>query len=261
MQHEKQQQGVGELEDSLRIYFSPSSSSLGSGPAAAIQRCPSVEQARCLNGNHMDSARYGHPQQSIPFPGSSNMSSSGSLPGLSQFPPAPCFDPSPVPSAWIPYPANWSDESGYHHALRGGAPINLGLPSLLTRPIPLPPGPSYHHLRQQQQQQMMGMMRGAGIGSGSGSAQSDTELIDQQFLDMCEHNRHALRPDDKDGRSPRSDSIPVEPIAPSMMGMGMAMSKDMPALDMPDVLGMRSVSTVEDQIVRSNQLMETILST
>lgn len=246
----------------MKIYFSPSACGEG-----VRQQPVSASSQSTTTKSHEE----GHQQpishdidmskQSSYFSCAGNLSSLGSHPGFTPFVPPQVggIQYPQVPSAWIPYSANWNDGTGYHHV-----PCQSGgyLPSLLHHQA---------HQRHQYQQahlpnhpyypQMMGAGKRGSIGS-------EALIEQQQFMDLCEQQQRGLRSDsvgdkeDDRGLSPRSDSIPVEPIAPMMH-----MAKDMPALDMPDVLCGQAQKqhqpphTVEDQIVHSNQLMETILST
>jgi hypothetical protein len=97
-----------------------------------------------------------------------------------------------------------------------------------------------------------------------GEAANDTtelaRLIDSKLFEVDSPDGYL----DNDGNetqrniSPKSDGIPTEPITPMTRPLSKASHRaTATAMDMPDI----AQNSIEDQLVKSNQLMETILST
>lgn len=85
-----------------------------------------------------------------------------------------------------------------------------------------------------------------------------TRLIDPKLFDVDSPDRYRDDDDEEEtlrNISPKSDGIPTEPITP-MTGPVSKAGHRTNVLDMPDI----AQNSVEDQLVKSNLLMETILS-
>lgn len=96
------------------------------------------------------------------------------------------------------------------------------------------------------------------VGEAASDSTELARLIDSKLFEVDSPDGYL----DNDGNetqrniSPKSDGIPTEPITPMTRPSSKAIHRAT-AMDMPDI----AQNSVEDQLVKSSQLMETILST